>query len=178
MSFLASWPVRNVSRYQEHLLSLRRSFCSTSRRNEDGPNSDSQARLQREIEGPDVKPGELGPLMRPLGVTERPTTLLKTRTQKVKELITDGDARMAQRRHLCVVFGSMLVYFLTFWCQAWRERLCGRSTLWWYPFLRLCRCSCLSYWADIVLSGRSCQVHVLATTEIWRYARLRELEPC
>ncbi|KAF8068725.1 ATP10 protein-domain-containing protein, partial [Lyophyllum atratum] len=110
MSFLASWPVRSVSRYQEHLLYIRRSFCSTSRRNQDEPSSDSQARLQREIEGPDVKPGELGPLARPLGVTERPTTLLKTQTQKMKELITDSGARMAQRRHLIKEVGKGYYY--------------------------------------------------------------------
>ena len=42
---------------------------------------------------------ELGPLSRPLGIRERPTTLVKTKTQRLKELL-DSDVRTAQRRHL------------------------------------------------------------------------------
>ncbi|KAF8887588.1 ATP10 protein-domain-containing protein [Infundibulicybe gibba] len=38
-------------------------------------------------------------LNRPLGVRDRPTTVIKTRTQKMKDLM-DQDVRMAQRRHL------------------------------------------------------------------------------
>ncbi|KAG5635095.1 hypothetical protein H0H81_012467 [Sphagnurus paluster] len=110
MSFLSQYPVRSLARYQQHLLGLRHSFSSTSGRRKDDPNLDSQEGLQREIEGPEIKPGVLGPLARPLGVTERPTTILKTRTQKVKELITDSDARMAHRRHLIKEVGKGYYY--------------------------------------------------------------------
>jgi len=41
----------------------------------------------------------LAPLSRPLGVRERPTTVIKTVKQKLKDLM-DNDHRMAQRRHL------------------------------------------------------------------------------
>ena len=41
----------------------------------------------------------LGPLTRPLGVQERPTTTTKSTAQKLKDLM-DSDVRMAQRRHL------------------------------------------------------------------------------
>lgn len=41
----------------------------------------------------------LPPLSRPLGVRERPTTKVKTATERMKELM-DTDVRMAQRRHL------------------------------------------------------------------------------
>ncbi|RDB30813.1 Mitochondrial ATPase complex subunit ATP10 [Hypsizygus marmoreus] len=99
MSFLPLYPVRSLSRHQTHLASVRRSFGSTCMRLKDSTEDTSQARLQREIEGPEVKAVELQPLNRPLGVTERPTTLIKTRTQKMKELM-DSDVRMAQRRHL------------------------------------------------------------------------------
>lgn len=64
--------------------------------------SDQKA-LQIEIEGLDPKPGVLPPLNRPLGVRERPTTIVKTRTQKMKDLM-DSDVRTAQRRHLYVPF--------------------------------------------------------------------------
>lgn len=50
--------------------------------------------------------------MRPLGVTERPTTLLKTGTQRVKELVTDSEARIAQRRHLIKEVGKGYYYDL------------------------------------------------------------------
>ncbi|TFK72087.1 hypothetical protein BDN72DRAFT_763905 [Pluteus cervinus] len=49
---------------------------------------------------PEAKNNVLPPLSRPLGVRERPTTLVKTRTDRLKELM-DTDVRMAQRRHLC-----------------------------------------------------------------------------
>ncbi|GLB42013.1 putative ATP10 protein [Lyophyllum shimeji] len=48
--------------------------------------------------------------MRPLGVTERPTTLLKTKTQRVKELITDSEVRIEQRRHLIKEVGKGYYY--------------------------------------------------------------------
>lgn len=43
----------------------------------------------------------LGPLSRPLGVRQRPSTEVKSRKDRIKELL-DGETRMAQRRHLCV----------------------------------------------------------------------------
>jgi hypothetical protein len=62
--------------------------------------------------GPDAPPSNaLPPLSRPLGVRERPTTLVKSTTSRLKELM-DVDARMAQRRHLFVtvvpLFGCTL----------------------------------------------------------------------
>lgn len=47
------------------------------------------------------KDDPLPPLNRPLGVKQRPTTVERTRTEKLKDLL-DQEARMAQRRHLCV----------------------------------------------------------------------------
>ncbi|KAF8190530.1 ATP10 protein-domain-containing protein [Pholiota molesta] len=44
-------------------------------------------------------PTNLGPLNRPLGVRQRPTTVVKSRTERMKVLL-DQEARMAQRRHL------------------------------------------------------------------------------
>ncbi|KAF9530283.1 F1F0 ATP synthase assembly protein Atp10 [Crepidotus variabilis] len=41
----------------------------------------------------------LPPLNRPLGIKQRPTTVERTRKEKLKDLL-DQDARMAQRRHL------------------------------------------------------------------------------
>ncbi|KAF9482291.1 F1F0 ATP synthase assembly protein Atp10, partial [Pholiota conissans] len=41
----------------------------------------------------------LGPLERPLGVRQRPTTIVRSRTERMKDLL-DQEARMAQRRHL------------------------------------------------------------------------------
>ncbi|KAF5381328.1 hypothetical protein D9615_008389 [Tricholomella constricta] len=110
MSFLSPWPARSLSRSQHHLLCFRRSFCATRRPRQDESKLNSQERLQREIEGPEIKQAELGPLARPLGVTERPTTLLKTRTQKVKELLTDSEARLNQRRHLIKEVGKGYYY--------------------------------------------------------------------
>lgn len=88
MSFLA--PARSSS--------LRRQFSSSIRVLQD--TAKPPERTQSGPSGPDVKPGELGPLNRPLGVTERPTTLLKTRTQRAVEILTDNEARIAHRRHL------------------------------------------------------------------------------
>ncbi|TEB34348.1 hypothetical protein FA13DRAFT_82020 [Coprinellus micaceus] len=48
---------------------------------------------------PPTRDQPLGPLTRPLGVRERPTTIVKTRMQRMKELL-DSDVRTAQRRHL------------------------------------------------------------------------------
>ncbi|KAG5733248.1 hypothetical protein E4T56_gene20852 [Termitomyces sp. T112] len=93
MNFSFFTPARSWSRSW----SLRRQFSTSIRVLQDvkGPET-----LQSELSEPDVKPGELGPLSRPLGVTERPTTLVKTRTQKAVEILTDSDARIAHRRHL------------------------------------------------------------------------------
>ncbi|KAG6916737.1 hypothetical protein DXG01_005557 [Tephrocybe rancida] len=91
-------------------LSLRRPFCTTRRVLRDENPADT---LQNQLAGPDVKPGdsgELGPLTRPLGVTERPTTLLKTRTQKAVEILMDSDVRMAHRRHLIKEVGRGYYY--------------------------------------------------------------------
>ncbi|KAF9456417.1 ATP10 protein-domain-containing protein [Collybia nuda] len=96
MSFVSSWSARNLVHQRD---SLRRSFCSTRVWRKDGAEPQSQNALQVEIEGPDPKPNVLPPLNRPLGVRERPTTIVKTRTQRMKELM-DSDVRTAQRRHL------------------------------------------------------------------------------
>ena len=109
MLFLSLRPTRVLSR-----ICTKCSYLSTSPRigNSEGAGTSSsnpssarsqgaESRLRAEIVGPEVKPGELLPLSRPLGVTERPTTVLKTRTDKIKELM-DKDVRMAQRRHLFV----------------------------------------------------------------------------
>lgn len=47
------------------------------------------------------KRDELSQLSRPLGVRDRPRIFKKTRTQRIKELM-EHDARMEQRKHLCV----------------------------------------------------------------------------
>jgi len=104
MSLFSSWPVRGFfSRNTHHLFCLRRSFCATSLRLQDGqvPPSSSQ-RNTIDIEGPSVNPNDLQPLNRPLGVRERPTTTVKTRTERMKALM-DQDVRLAERRHLYVI---------------------------------------------------------------------------
>jgi ATPase complex subunit ATP10 len=65
------------------------------------------------IEGSNAPPrNALPPLSRPLGVRERPTTLIKTTTARLKELM-DTDVRMAQRRHLFVTVVSLFGCTLT-----------------------------------------------------------------
>lgn len=79
---------------------LARSFVSSPHlRNSPKPTQDPLAT----IEGPGApKNDSLPPLSRPLGVRERPSTVVKTTTDRLKELM-DTDVRMAQRRHLFVV---------------------------------------------------------------------------
>lgn len=115
MSFpsLSPWPVRSLSRCQKQVFCFRRLFCSTRQWQKEEEKLDSQARLQREIEGPEPKLEALGPLSRPLGVTQRPTALLKTRAEKIKEYLTDSDVRMAQRRQMCVIFDFVSLSILT-----------------------------------------------------------------
>ena len=86
------------------------SFYSTASKGKDAVQKTSQAPLQIDIEGPDEKPGELRLLSRPLGVRERPTTIVKTATQRMKELL-DSEKRIEQRRHLWVPCGLSGVTF-------------------------------------------------------------------
>ena len=129
MLFLSLRPTQTLSR-----ICTRCSFFSTSLRlgNSKGagtPSSnppsarsqEAESRLRAEIVGPEAKPGELLPLSRPLGVTERPTTVLKTRTDKIKELM-DKDVRMAQRRHLFVsLYPLLLLRLMSVWACRIKE---------------------------------------------------------
>jgi ATPase complex subunit ATP10 len=86
------------------LLSLTRSFASSP--------SLSKHPLAS-IQGPDAPSKDtLPPLNRPLGVRERPTTLVKSTKDRLKELM-DTDVRMAQRRHLFVALALCLRCTLT-----------------------------------------------------------------
>ncbi|KXN89325.1 Mitochondrial ATPase complex subunit ATP10 [Leucoagaricus sp. SymC.cos] len=89
---LFTWPVRILP-----AKALRRPFASSPHLlNSLKPTSDPLAT----IGGPDAPPKDaLPPLSRPLGVRQRPTTLIKSTTDRLKELM-DTDVRMAQRRHL------------------------------------------------------------------------------
>jgi ATPase complex subunit ATP10 len=93
--------VRSLIRHQKPLVCFNRPFYSTGLRGNEVVEPTNQGPLQVDIEGPDEKPGELRLLNRPLGVRERPTTIVKTRTERMKELL-DSDKRMEQRRHLYV----------------------------------------------------------------------------
>jgi ATPase complex subunit ATP10 len=101
---LFAWPVRSLP------VSLRRSFASSPRlSNSPKPTSDPLD----SIDGPDAPANDaLPPLSRPLGVRERPTTLLKSTTERLKDLM-DTDVRMAQRRHLLVTRVPLLECTLT-----------------------------------------------------------------
>jgi hypothetical protein len=103
MSLLSSWPFRGfLARNTDHFFCLRRSFCATGLRLQDGPVPRSSSQPNTiDIEGPSVNPNDLQPLNRPLGVRERPTTIVKTRTERMKALM-DQDVRLAERRHLYV----------------------------------------------------------------------------
>ncbi|KAF9450286.1 hypothetical protein P691DRAFT_726272 [Macrolepiota fuliginosa MF-IS2] len=88
---LFAWPVRRLP-------IPRRPFSSSLVRNSPKPASDPDPLAT--IGGPDAPSKDsLPPLSRPLGVRERPTTLVKSTTDRLKELM-DTDVRMAQRRHL------------------------------------------------------------------------------
>jgi hypothetical protein len=81
-----------------HLRCLCRQFVSTSRHL--GLESKKSVVLDDKPAPKDIKKdGSLQPLNRPLGVKQRPTTVERSRTDKLKDLL-DQEARMAQRRHL------------------------------------------------------------------------------
>ncbi|KAF6764237.1 F1F0 ATP synthase assembly protein Atp10 [Ephemerocybe angulata] len=63
------------------------------------PNAKAPTTMPARSSDPPPNDVELGPLSRPLGVRERPTTVIKTAGQKMRELL-DSDVRTAQRRHL------------------------------------------------------------------------------
>ncbi|EAU89309.1 F1F0 ATP synthase assembly protein Atp10 [Coprinopsis cinerea okayama7 len=104
MSLLAQWSARNSCLRSHTHVYLRRTIYTSPRRLKDAPESPNAA-SKDSAPGPKPdgeksgKKAELGPLQRPLGVTQRPTTVVKTTTQKLKDLM-DSDYRMAQRRHL------------------------------------------------------------------------------
>ncbi|TFK38133.1 ATP10 protein-domain-containing protein [Crucibulum laeve] len=112
MSFavFSSCSPHSFVRYSQQLVCLKRTLYATNTRwkqavdTKDKPQPATPEQPESHIkasdfEVPDVKPNVLPPLNRPLGVRERPTTLIKSRTQKMKDLM-DKDIRMAQRRHL------------------------------------------------------------------------------
>ena len=75
---------------------LYRTFVTTTRR----CNAPEPKKVEAVETNPAVKNDQpLPPLNRPLGVKQRPTTMERTRTEKMKDLL-DQEARMAQRRHL------------------------------------------------------------------------------
>ncbi|KJA15600.1 hypothetical protein HYPSUDRAFT_194125 [Hypholoma sublateritium FD-334 SS-4] len=98
MSMLARRSVRGAITRAHHNISLTRSMYATSSK---------LAATKAAAEKPDLptsaaqkpEPVAVGPLDRPLGVRQRPTTVVQTRTERVKELL-DSDARTEQRRHL------------------------------------------------------------------------------
>jgi len=79
-----------------HIRCLCRTFASTGR---------NLVLESKKAVVPNDKPStnvdSLQPLNRPLGVKQRPTTVERSRTEKLKDLL-DQEARMAQRRHLYV----------------------------------------------------------------------------
>jgi len=98
---LSPHPARILIRHRKLLVGFNRSFFSTRLWRKEVVEPTSKTPLQIDIEGPDEKTGELRLLNRPLGVRERPTTIVKTRKEKLNELL-DSDKRMEQRRHLYV----------------------------------------------------------------------------
>ncbi|TFK26552.1 F1F0 ATP synthase assembly protein Atp10 [Coprinopsis marcescibilis] len=99
MSMLAQWSIRNRCRFHCRR-QLLRTFHSSSSRLTDSKVHPVKGSSENSPNTPvfDEKEG-LGSLTRPLGVRERPTTVVKSTTQKLKDLM-DTDVRMAQRRHL------------------------------------------------------------------------------
>ena len=100
MNVLSQWSMRTVIARAHNNISLTRSIHATSSKLK-------VAKAGAEKPDPPISPSEklepatVGPLDRPLGVRQRPTTVVQTRTERVKELL-DADARMDQRRHLYV----------------------------------------------------------------------------
>lgn len=98
MSVLSQWSVRGVITRAHNNISLARSIHATSSKLKatqaaaEKPNPPTSPAQKPE-------PAAVGPLDRPLGVRQRPTTVVQTRTERVKELL-DSDARTEQRRHL------------------------------------------------------------------------------
>lgn len=93
---LFAWPVRPIPNRL-----LARSFSSSPHlRNSPNPKSSNDPLPVEQGSHPPNK-DTLPPLSRPLGVRERPTTIIKSTTDRLKELM-DTDVRMAQRRHLFV----------------------------------------------------------------------------
>ncbi|KAF9010000.1 ATP10 protein-domain-containing protein [Cyathus striatus] len=98
MSLLSSYPAARACRCHpaRFTTSFRSLSISAPRWNEKaGPKNTTETKTVQ----PEVKSDGIPPLNRPLGVRERPTTLVKTMTQKMKDLM-DRDTRIAQRRHL------------------------------------------------------------------------------
>ncbi|KAJ3506353.1 hypothetical protein NLJ89_g6914 [Agrocybe chaxingu] len=97
MSGVIPWRISNVlSRRPEQLLCIRRSIHSSNALLQAAERSKNTEKQLPKLEAKDQPlPG----LNRPLGVRQRPTTLERTRTERMKDLL-DAEARTAQRRHL------------------------------------------------------------------------------
>ncbi|KAF8644893.1 hypothetical protein AX16_008178 [Volvariella volvacea WC 439] len=102
------WPVRNGRRLPlgcvfsaSPYLTLRAILPTPSRHYASLPPSSASSASSPKSKSPvDASDGDVvPPLDRPLGVRERPTTIVKSRTERIKELM-DTEARMEQRRHL------------------------------------------------------------------------------
>ena len=103
MSIFSPWPIRRcLSSHPEHLRCFRRTLYANSSRLQDTNIIKDNAKEKKEK--------QLPPLNRPLGVRQRPTTIIKTTGQKLKDLM-DQDARMAQRRHLYVTLPCLTTIF-------------------------------------------------------------------
>ena len=87
---LFAWPVRSLSR---------RSFASSPHLFNSVPDTTNAPHPPQK--------DALPPLSRPLGVRERPTTLVRDTITNLKSLM-DPDTRMAQRRHLFVAIVLLL----------------------------------------------------------------------
>ena len=90
--------IRNLIPHRTPLASLHRSFYSTGVPGKEVVESTSKS-PPINTEEPHTKTGELRLLHRPLGVRERPTTMVKTTRQALEELL-DSKKVIEQRRHL------------------------------------------------------------------------------
>jgi hypothetical protein len=101
MSLFSPWPIRSFIYQTPPLVCIRRSFYTSRSSLKTATPPTPKPSPPPTTVGQKDEPG-LPLLNRPLGVLERPTTVVKTRTEKMRELM-DQDVRIAQRKHLCVL---------------------------------------------------------------------------
>ncbi|KDR80333.1 hypothetical protein GALMADRAFT_61827 [Galerina marginata CBS 339.88] len=96
MSIVPSWQLRKfLTAYPRQHICLRRTVhASSSLRLQN-----DASKAKKDVPAPDPKDQPLPPLNRPLGVRQRPTTVIRSRMERVKDYM-ETESLTAQRRHL------------------------------------------------------------------------------